>query len=77
MVREREVSLSVMPVASTVVEMTVTLQEADTFPQEAVRIAVPAEIALTVPQLSTVATDGFEDVQVTVLSVALSGVTVA
>ncbi len=75
MLMESEISLSEMAVASI---LTIgTVQESETFPQEAVTVAVPAAIALTVPQLSTVATDGFEDVQVTVLSVALSGVTVA
>ena len=55
---------------------TVTAQVADFSPAWAVIVAVPAETAVTVP-LSTVATAASLVVQVTVLSVALSGSTVA
>ena len=55
---------------------TVTAQAADSSPAWAVMVAVPAATAVTVP-LSTVATAALLVVQVTVLSVALSGLTVA
>ena len=60
-----------MPVSSTV-----TRQVAFTPPAVAVMLAVPTETAVTVPP-STVATEGALDAQLTSLSVALSGVTVA
>ena len=40
-------------------------------------VALPAPFAVTTPSMDTVATDVLLDVQVTVLSVALGGVTVA
>ena len=43
----------------------------------AVITTVPAEIAVTLPFASTVATDSSEDNQITLLSVASSGVTFA
>ena len=56
--------------------VTVTLHLADLLPAFAVMTAVPALIPLTLPSL-TVATEVLEEVHVTVLSVALSGLTVA
>ena len=56
---------------------TVTMHSADTSPAVAVIVAVPAEIALTVPYESTYAMVASELLQLTVLSVALEGVTVA
>ena len=56
--------------------VTVTLHLADLSPAFAVMTAVPALIPFTLP-LFTVATAVLEEVQVTVLSVALSGLTVA
>ena len=56
--------------------MTVTEQVTLLLPAVAVIVAVPAFIALTVPP-STVATEVSELDQVTVLSVAFSGSTVA
>ena len=55
---------------------TVTVQVASLSPTLAVMVASPAATAVTTP-FSTVATAGSEDSQVTVLSVALSGLTVA
>ena len=65
-----------MPVAEFV---TVTMQDAVTSPssQYAMIVVVPAFIALTLPFSSTVATLGFVETQVTVLSNAASGMTVA
>ena len=60
--------------------VTVTVQVAY-LPESSTAVAViavvPAASAFTVPLASTVATFSLEDVQVTLLSVALSGVTVA
>ena len=65
-----------LTISSIEVSGTVTSQVANLPPADAVMVAVPAARAVTVP-LDTVATDVLEDVQVTVLSVALSGSTVA
>lgn len=67
--------LRIMLVAG--VGTTVTVQVAVTLPQRAVIVAEPREIAVTVPLELTVATAGLLDVQVTVLSVASAGITVA
>ena len=57
---------------------TVTVQLASTpFEAVAVIVAVPSETAVTTPFSSTVATEVFDELQVTDLSVALSGLTVA
>lgn len=57
---------------------TVTEQLASTpFEAVAVMVAVPSETAVTAPFSSTVATEVFDELQVTDLSVALSGLTVA
>ena len=56
---------------------TVTLQVAVLSPAFAVIVASPSATAVTLPVASTVATAGLSLVQVTVLSVALSGATVA
>ena len=57
--------------------ITVTLQVADFSPALAVIVAVPSLTAVTLPSLPTVATSGLDEAQVMVLSVALSGLTVA
>ena len=74
--RFRVVGLRVMPVTATSLDVTVTRQVADLPPALAMIVAVPSATALTVPLL-TVATDDFELDQVTVLFVALSGLTFA
>lgn len=56
--------------------MTFTEQVAEKSPAVAVMTAFPAAIAVTIP-FSTVATLLLSDAQLTVLSVAFSGVTVA
>ena len=56
--------------------MMVIAQVADMFPALAVMVALPTFFAMTMP-LSTVATESSEVLQVTVLSVASSGLTVA
>ena len=56
---------------------TVTLQEADTLPQEAEMVALPTAMAVTLPLASTVATLSSDEVHVTVLSVVVAGITVA
>ena len=61
---------------ATVFFLTVTSQAAVLSPALAVIVAVPSLTAVTTPP-STVATSGSDEVQVTVLSVALSGFTVA
>ena len=71
-----ELWLRVMPVTATVPFLTVTEQVADLPPAEAVIVAEPSATAVTFPPL-TVATDVFELDQVTVLSVAFEGATVA
>lgn len=72
--RERELRETVMPVTGT---RTVTVQVAFWPPLDvAVIVAVPAPIAVTLPP-ETVATEALEVVQVTVLSVASDGETVA
>ena len=65
------------PVTAITLLLTVTVHVAFFPPQVAVIVALPAFTAVTTPFWSTVATDFFEVVQVTVLSVALSGLTVA
>ena len=55
---------------------TVTVQEADLLPAVAVMVAVPGATAVTLPLLSTVATDSLFEVHVTV-SVVSEGSTVA
>ena len=57
--------------------ITMTVQVAVLSPAFAVTIAVPWATAVTLPFASTVATDELLEDQVTVLSVALSGFTVA
>jgi hypothetical protein len=57
--------------------MTVTAQDADLPPAEAVMLAEPTAAAVTSPEGDTVATEEFEEDQVTVLSVASAGETVA
>ena len=68
------VLLRLTPVTGTV---TVTAQVADLLPAVAVIVAVPPALAVTLPLASTVATDVSLLDQVTVLSVALLGSTVA
>ena len=58
-------------------DMTVSLQLAVLSPAFAVMVAVPSALAVTSPLLETVATAVFDEVHVTVLSVALAGETVA
>ena len=58
------------------VATTVIVQVADFSPAFAVMVAEPTSLAVTTPLL-TVATEASEELQVTVLSVALSGLTVA
>ena len=76
-VRLRLLLSSVTPSTATVFAATVTEQVADFPPALAVIVAVPAFTAVTFPLESTVATDVFDELQLTVLSVALSGFTVA
>ena len=57
--------------------LTVTTQVPTFPPAEAVMFEAPSAIAVTTPDLSTVATDCFEEAQITSLSVALLGVIVA
>ena len=73
---EAEVGARVMPVTGTSLALTVTEQVADLLPALAVIVAEPTATAVTVP-FFTVATDSFELDQVTVLSVASAGLTVA
>ena len=75
-VRERLVLFKLIPVTATVALETVTVQVADLFPAFAVIVAVPAPTAVTLPPL-TVATFVLLLLHVTVLSVALLGLTVA
>ena len=75
-VRVIEVALRVMDETSMVLASTVTLHVADLSPALAVIVAVPSLIPVMVPLL-TLAIEASEDVQVTLLSVALSGLTVA
>ena len=56
--------------------VTVTLQSVVQIPDLAVTVTVPGLLAVTIPS-ATVATDTSEEPHVTVLSVALSGLTVA
>ena len=70
------VSLRVMEVTAITFFFTVTEQVADLPPQEAVIVAVPSLLAVMVP-LFTDATLELDEVHVTVLSVALLGLTVA
>ena len=67
---------TVIPVGSIVAALTVTEQVADFPPAAAVMVAEPAATAVTFPSL-TVATFASEVDQVTVLSVASEGATVA
>ena len=71
-----DVGSRVMPVTGTSLALTVTEQVADLLPALAVIVAEPTATAVTVP-FFTVATDSFELDQVTVLSVASAGLTVA
>ncbi len=60
--------------------ITVTVQVAEAEPQEAVRVVVPKAFAVTVEMPSLTSTDAMSssaDVQLTLLSVALSGLTIA
>ena len=72
----KEVLSRVTDVTAMMFLATVTLQVASLSPAFAVIVAVPSFTAVTSP-FTTVAMASSEDVQVTVLSVALSGVTVA
>ena len=74
--RERLVLFKVISVTAITFLLTDTEQVADFSPALAVMVAVPSLTAVTLP-LSTVATAESELLQVTVLSVASSGVTVA
>ena len=74
-VRVFSVALSFTEVATT--GFTVTLQVADTWPQVAVMVAVPAAMAFTTPSFVTVAIFSSLDFQVMVLSAVFSGATVA
>lgn len=58
-------------------QLTDTTQEAEWPPQEAVMVAVPEAMAVTLPLPSTLATPGLEELQRTVRSVALEGETLA
>ena len=62
---------------STTFLLTVIVQVPDFPPAEAVIMAVPSAMAATKPVLDTVATDCLEEAQITVLSEALLGSTVA
>ena len=64
-------------VTATTSEATVTEQVAVLSPAFAVTVAVPAFTAVTLPPASTVATEASEVLQLTVLFVALDGLTVA
>ncbi len=74
-VSERVVGSRVMPVIG--VGTTVTAHVAVLPPQVAVMVASPRAMAFTFPSASTVAISGLLEVQVTVLSVASSGSTLA
>ena len=74
--KDKEVLSKEMDVTATTPFLTVTLHVAVLSSAFAVMVAVPALIPFTFPSL-TVAMDVLEEVQVTVLSVALSGLTVA
>lgn len=67
------------PVTETVAALTVTVQLAVFVPSSVVTVivAVPALTAVTLPVLLTVATDVFDDLQLTFLFVAVDGATVA
>ena len=54
-----------------------TVQLADVPPADAVMVETPSATAVTLPEPDTVATDCLEDAQVTDLSVASLGKTVA
>jgi hypothetical protein len=69
-------TLRVMEVTSTTLSCTVTVHVALMLPILAVIVALPFDLAVITP-LDTVATDVFEDVHDTVLSVASVGLTVA
>ena len=78
-VMDRVVLFRETPVTGTVAALTVTVQVA-VFPPSlvfTVILAVPAAFAVTTPEEDTVATDVLSDDQVTDLSVAFEGVTVA
>ena len=75
-VKDMEDLSRVMEVTSTKPFLTVTLQVAVLSPALAVMVAVPSLTAVILPS-STVATSVLSEVQVTALSVALSGLTVA
>jgi len=68
---------NVTDVTATTFLLTVTAQVAVLSPAAAVMVAEPSATAVTIPEDDTVATEGFELLHVTVLSVALSGLTVA
>ena len=79
LVKVAEVRLRLIPVTGTG-KFTVTLQVALLFEPSAVLaviVALPLDTAVTRPVLLTVATDGLLLVHVTLLFVALLGVTVA
>ena len=75
--RDKDVLFSAMDVTATTFLLTVTEHVADLSPAFAVMVAVPSLMAVTRPDASTVATEVFVLLHVTVLSVALSGLTVA
>ena len=76
-VRAAVVWLRAIPDTATTFLATVTTQVAVLSPALAVMVAVPTATAVTLPEASTVATAVFEELHVTVLSAASSGVTVA
>ena len=71
------VRLRLIPSTGITFFSTVTSQVAVFSPALAVMVAVPTDTALTLPVASTVAMAALEELQVTVLSVASAGVTVA
>ena len=75
--RDKDVLFSAMDVTATTFLLTVTEHVADLSPAVAVMVAVPSLMAVTRPDASTVAMEVFVLLHVTVLSVALSGLTVA
>ncbi len=66
-----------MPVTRIGLADTVTKQDAEADPHEAVIVASPTAMAVTLPDASTVATGGLLQLQVIVVSAPFSAVTVA
>ena len=77
--RLNEVLSNDTPVTATVAVLTVTVHVAFFAPSSVVQVMVaePADLAVTTPEVETVATDVLLDDQVTALLVALEGETVA